>query len=144
MTEGEGPAFATKRLPPAPDVLAPDGSEVRLLLGSGGGSLAHFQLEPGETSVAVYHRSVDELWYFVAGSGVMWRRDGGHEEEVAVGPGVAVSIPAGTHFQFRATGTAALAAVGATMPPWPGDGEAIRSDGIWVATVPPGPGLADR
>ena len=53
--------------PLEPDVVAPDGSEVRLLLGLKGGSLAHFQLSPGEVSVAVRHRTVEEIWFFLAG-----------------------------------------------------------------------------
>jgi mannose-6-phosphate isomerase-like protein (cupin superfamily) len=136
--------FETKRLPADRDAIAPDGSEVRLLLGLSRGGLAHFQLAPGETSVAVCHRSREELWYFVSGAGVMWRREGEREEEVEVGAGVAISIPVGTHFQFRSTGASEpLAAIGVTMPPWPGDGEAIRSDGKWDATVAAGPGLAE-
>ena len=48
-----------------------------------------------------------------------------------------LSIPAGTHFQFRAAGEGPLAAVGVTMPPWPGDGEAYDVPGAWLADVPP-------
>ena len=44
--------FATMPLPPDPDVLAPDGSQVRILLRLAGGSMAHFRLDPGETSIA--------------------------------------------------------------------------------------------
>ena len=39
--------FATRRLPEAPDVLAPDGSEVRILAGLPAGSMSHFRLTPG-------------------------------------------------------------------------------------------------
>jgi hypothetical protein len=35
--------FETRRLPAAYDVIAPDGSEVRVLLGLGGGGMAHFR-----------------------------------------------------------------------------------------------------
>jgi mannose-6-phosphate isomerase-like protein (cupin superfamily) len=55
-----------------------------------------------------------------------------------------VSIPVGTHFQFRAAGegpvagAGPLAAVGVTMPPWPGDDEAYEVTGAWPAE-PPGP-----
>jgi len=61
------PSFASMRLPAAPDAIAPDGSAVRMLLRLGGGSLAHFELEAGRTSLAVAHRTVDELWYFEIG-----------------------------------------------------------------------------
>src|SRR5690348_13427914 len=133
----------TKRLPDAPDGIAPDGSEVRLLASVPRGSLAHFLLAPGQTSVAVHHRTVDEMWYFVGGHGQMWRHDAdGLDDVVDVEPGSAITIPLGTHFQFRATGNEPLAAVGCTMPPWPGHGEAVASAGKWPATVGAGPGLA--
>lgn len=137
--------FHEVHLPEQPDAVAPDGSEVRLLLGLSRGSLAHFQLAPGETSVAVRHRTVEEIWYFVSGRGVMWRHDEDRDEEIGVGPGDAVTIPLGVTFQFRSDDLhAPLAAIGVTMPPWPGDGEAIRSEGRWPATVPAGPGLVDQ
>jgi mannose-6-phosphate isomerase-like protein (cupin superfamily) len=44
---------------------------------------------------------------------------------------VCVSIPTGTHFQFRALGMDPLAAVGVTMPPWPGASEAYPVEGAW-------------
>lgn len=129
--------FATKRLSADADVAAPDGSDVRILLGLAGGGAAHFQLAPGKTSRAVTHRTVEEIWFFVGGSGEMWRRQGTREEIVAVEPGVCLTIPLGTHFQFRALGDTPLAAVGITMPPWPGEGEgeAIAVEGKWPPTV---------
>ena len=48
--------FKTKQLPRAYDVLAPDGAEVRILLALKGGSMAHFQLAPGQISKAVLTR----------------------------------------------------------------------------------------
>jgi mannose-6-phosphate isomerase-like protein (cupin superfamily) len=119
------------RLPAAPDAVAPDGSAVRVLLRLDRGSLAHFELAPGETSRAVAHRTVAEIWYFLAGRGEMWLKAGEREEIVAVEPGVCVSIPVGTHFQFRALGVDALSAVGVTMPPWPGPDEAYLVEGLW-------------
>ena len=122
----------TQRLPATPDAIAPDGSEVRILVRLAGGSLAHFSLPPGRTSRAVRHRTVEELWYFVGGRGEMWRRDAeGRESVVAVEAGVSLDIPLGTAFQFRSTGEEPLAAVGTTMPPWPGDDEAVFVDGAW-------------
>jgi mannose-6-phosphate isomerase-like protein (cupin superfamily) len=53
-----------------------------------------------------------------------------------------VAIRCGTRFQFRATDDLDVYAV--TMPPWPGDGEAIRVDGPWTPTLRPGPGLSGR
>jgi mannose-6-phosphate isomerase-like protein (cupin superfamily) len=123
--------FRTLRLPAVRTETAPDGSEVRKLLALGGGGMARFDLAPGKTSRAVAHRTVDEIWLFVAGRGEMWRRRGDQEEVVAVGTDVCVTIPAGTHFQFRSLGEAALVAIGVTMPPWPGEGEAVPVLGRW-------------
>ena len=128
-------AFATKRLPVQPDAVAPDGSDVRLLLDLSAGSLAHFELAPDSTSIAVAHRTVEEMWYFVSGRGEMWRKLNEHEEIVTVDAGVSVTLPVGTHFQFRAFGDQPLTALGITMPPWPGDGEAYEVSGKWTPTL---------
>ena len=124
-------SFDAKRLPAEPDAVAPDGSAVRVLLGLDRGGLAHFQLAPGQTSRAVAHRTVEEIWFFLEGHGEMWLKSGEREEIVRVDPGLCVSIPVGTHFQFRALGPDPLAAVGVTMPPWPGASEAYQVEGPW-------------
>ena len=123
--------FETKRLPSAVDAMAPDGSEVRVLCSGARGSMAHFSLPGGQVSQAVAHRSIEEVWYFLAGRGRFWRRQGSEEEIVEVSAGVSISIPPGTRFQFRNDGDEALAAVGVSMPPWPGEDEAYPVDGIW-------------
>ena len=128
--------FKTMRIPVARTAVAPDGSDVRVLLGLKGGGMAHFELAPGETSTAVTHRTVEEIWLFLSGRGEMWRRQGEREEIVAVEPGVCLTIPLGTSFQFRSFGYEALGAVGVTMPPWPGEGEAMVVQGKWQPTVP--------
>jgi mannose-6-phosphate isomerase-like protein (cupin superfamily) len=128
--------FETKRLPAARDVVAPDGSDVRILLRLAGGSMAHFELPPGQISKAVTHRTVEEIWFFLSGRGEMWRSQTGQQEAiVAVESGVCLTIPCGTHFQFRSLGDVPLVALGVTMPPWPGDGEATTVQGKWEATV---------
>ena len=53
--------------------ISPDGSEVRLLGSLPRGSMAVFRLTPKTVSKAVAHRTVEEIWYFIAGSGRMWR-----------------------------------------------------------------------
>jgi mannose-6-phosphate isomerase-like protein (cupin superfamily) len=126
--------FATKRLSSTRDVIAPDGSEVRVLLGLTGGGMAHFSLPPGAIARAIRHRTVEEIWFVIAGSGAMWRNQDGQEEIVRLEPGVSLTIPLGTRFQFRADADTRLEAVGVTMPPWPGDDEAILVDGPWNAT----------
>ena len=124
-------AFETKALNPAPDVMAPDGSEVRILCRVAGGSMAHFSLPPGAVAKPVAHRTVEEVWFVVSGRGRMWRRLGDREETVDLLPGTSISIPVGTHFQFRCDGAEPLAAVGVTMPPWPGMDEAYPVQGAW-------------
>jgi mannose-6-phosphate isomerase-like protein (cupin superfamily) len=127
--------FDTKRVSSAPDAIAPDGSEVRILCRTERGSMAQFTLPPGAVSRAVAHRTVEEVWCFVAGQGRIWRRHGDRDEVTEVGPGTSISIPLGTRFQFRCDGDTALVAVGVTMPPWPGEDEAYAVDGCWAPTA---------
>jgi mannose-6-phosphate isomerase-like protein (cupin superfamily) len=129
--------FATMRLPSDRTTVAPDGSDVRVLLGLPSGGMAHFKLAAGQTSTAVTHRTVEEIWFVVSGRGEMWRKQGEREETSALEPGVCLTIPLGTHFQFRASSTEAVSAVGITIPPWPGDGEAVAVVGPWSATERP-------
>jgi mannose-6-phosphate isomerase-like protein (cupin superfamily) len=124
-------SLQSKTLSPAPDAHAPDGSEVRLLAALKGGSFAHFTLPPGRVSLAVTHRTVEEIWYVVAGEGEVWRKLGREESVTPARPGVALTIPLGTHFQFRA-GPAGLSFVAVTMPPWPGAEEAHSVPGRWA------------
>src|SRR5919201_466115 len=126
--------WQTTRLPAEPTVTAPDGSDVRVLLGLADGGMAHFELAPGRTSRAVVHRTVEEIWFFLGGRGQMWRATDDAEGGVDVGPGVCLTIPVGTRFQFRALGDEPLAAVGVTMPPWPGPDEAVPAEGPWTAS----------
>jgi mannose-6-phosphate isomerase-like protein (cupin superfamily) len=120
-------------------VVAPDGSSVRPLSAVDRGSMATFRLAPGQVAAAVVHRTVDELWFVVSGSGQLWRRDAGGPGEIApLDPGVAVDLPVGTAFQFRAAADSELVIVGVTMPPWPGDDEAVAADGPSVIEVPCG------
>ncbi|MFZ1963789.1 MAG: hypothetical protein WAU78_10070 [Roseiarcus sp.] len=51
-------------------------------------------------------------------------------------PGLCLTIPLGTHFQFRAEPQAPFAFLAVTMPPWPGGDEAVPVAGPWRATVP--------
>ena len=129
------PDFQTMRLPDNPDVAAPDGSDVRILLALENGGMAHFALAPGRTAKAVTHRTVEEIWYFLSGRGEMWRKQGDRETVETVEPGVCITIPLGTRFQFRSLGDAPLAAVAITTPLWPGPDEAVFVDGPWEPSV---------
>ena len=57
--------FGTMRLPVARDDVAPDGSDVRVLLSLSSGGLAHFELAPGKASFPIAHRTVSEIWFFL-------------------------------------------------------------------------------
>ena len=127
--------FETKQIAAAADVIAPDGSEVRILCRVSRGSLAHFTLPPQAVSKAVAHRTVEEVWYVISGRGCMWRKSGEHEEITDLRPGLSLTIPTGTHFQFRCEGPEPLTIVGVTMPPWPGEEEAFYVEGKWRASV---------
>lgn len=127
--------FDTQRLPIEITEVAPDGSNVRLLLGVAGGVMAHYELAPGKISVALRNQTVEEIWYFISGRGEMWRQQGDREEVVTVESGVCITIPLGTHFQFRTRGEEPLLAIGVVMPPWPGASEAIVVEGKWKPTA---------
>ena len=127
--------FETRRISATPDAIAPDGSEVRLLCGLSRGGMATFTLPPGAVSKAVAHRTIEEVWYFVRGRGRLWRKSGDAEEITEIGAGLSISLPTGVHFQFRCDGAEPLEAVAATMPPWPGEGEAYVVEGKWPPTV---------
>ena len=117
--------YITKQLSPIIDHIAPDGSEIRLLPAMKGGGLAHCTLHPARTSQAVVHKTVEEIWLFLQGQGQVWRKQGEQEEVVDVYPNLSLTIPTGTHFQFRNTGDVPLCMIIVTMPPWPGPDEAI-------------------
>lgn len=120
-----------KMLSLLPDAIAPDGSEVRILARTRRGSMAQFKLGAGAISLAVAHRSVEEVWFFISGEGQFWRRRGDEETIIAIVPGLSISIAVGTHFQFRNDGAEPLVAIGTTMPPWPGMDEAYAVEGKW-------------
>lgn len=127
--------FETKRISVVADAVAPDGSNVHLLCASSRGSMAAFVLSGGAISRAVAHRTVEEIWYVTTGSGRIWRRSGSHEEVTDLSPGVSLTIPVGTHFQFRCDGNEPLGIVAVTMPPWPGGSEAYAVAGRWQETA---------
>ena len=134
--------LASRLLPLAADELAPDGSEVRHLCRTAGGSMAHFRFRAGTTSHAVVHRSVAELWYVEAGRAELWRApvpgasgtpaaDGPAAEILPLVPGMSFEIPVGCAFQIRVEKGESLDVVAVTLPPWPGEGETERVNGPW-------------
>lgn len=123
--------WATRQLVPRYDAIAPDGSEIRFLVQVAGGSMVHCTLPPGGVTRPVRHRTVEEVWFFLSGAGQVWRKSGEGEEIVEARPGLALTIPLGTDFQFRTVGDEPLMFVITTMPPWPGDDEAEEVPGAW-------------
>ena len=109
-----------------PDAIAPDGSEIRLLVQSSAGSMCEVRLPPDGVSIPARHRTVQEMWHFLEGEGEVWRSAADDTSSVVtVGPGSALTIPLGCRFQFRNTGAGDLCFLCVTMPPWPGEHEAI-------------------
>jgi mannose-6-phosphate isomerase-like protein (cupin superfamily) len=112
------------------DYLAPDESEIRLLVGGEHGGLAHCVLPAGKLSGPVHHRTVEELWYVLEGAGEIRRgRNGEPERRDALRAGDSVRIPVGVTFQFRASAGSDLKLLLSTMPAWPGTAEAVPEPG---------------
>jgi len=116
-----------------PDVTAPDGSEIRLLIdqrhAAAGASMGEVTLPAGQVSRPVSHRTVEEVWYILEGTGKVWRCPPAANEPSLVPPlpvarGDALVIPAGWMFQFSADESGDLRFLCVTMPPWPGNDEA--------------------
>lgn len=118
-------------MPAVFDVFAPDGSEISLLAKCSRGSMVYCSLPPGACSKAMVHRSVEELWFCLSGEGQFWRKQGDDQQVIRLESGVSLSIPTGVSFQFRCSGPAPLCFVIVTMPPWPGEGEALAQPGFW-------------
>lgn len=113
---------------PVPDSIAPDGSEIYFrVVDAERASLVEVVLQPGRTSRPIRHRSVEEIWYFLGGSGELWlcSPEGTVDEVRRVEPNQTLIIPTGWAFQFRAPGEEPLRFLCFTSPPWPGDEEAI-------------------
>ena len=128
-----------------PDTTAPDGSEIRFLVdhrhSAQQASLVEVTLPSGQVSRPVWHRTVEEIWYILEGSGQVWRcPPGGSPESAApepVSPGDALTIPTRWRFQFSADEEGPLRFLCYTAPPWPGPEEAQPAEpgGLGEATV---------
>ena len=134
-----------------PDTTAPDGTEIRVLIDqrhqAGQASLCEVTLPAGQVSRPMWHRTVEEIWYVLSGTGRVWRSPvdpggggtgaGAPGEVVDVKPGDALTVPTGWRFQFSAGTGADLKFLCHTSPPWPGPSEAVlaASGGLGQATV---------
>jgi mannose-6-phosphate isomerase-like protein (cupin superfamily) len=131
MSKNRSDLFESTVLSERIDHVAPDGSEIRLLAQANSGGLAHCTLPVGKTSSPVAHKTVEEIWFFTAGRGQVWRKMKDVETIVDVRPGLSLTIPTGASFQFCNTGGVPLEFLIATMPPWPGPQEAEFVPGYW-------------
>jgi mannose-6-phosphate isomerase-like protein (cupin superfamily) len=102
------------------DTIAPDKSEIRLLAEMEGGGMTHCTLPPYAVSLAGVHETLEEIWYCVQGRGQVWRKNADAEDIVETFPGVSLTIPPQTHFQFHNDQDVPLCFIIVTMPPWPG------------------------
>ena len=121
----------TMRLTRAAAQIAPDGSHIRKLIELHGLSCVHCTLRAGQTSKAIRHQSVEEIWFVLKGHGELWRKRRSAEQLVDLEPGLCVAIPRGVHFQFRNTGQGPLELILTTAPSWPGNAEAVRVADYW-------------
>ena len=115
----------------AEHILGPDGSEIRELVATDSASMVHCTLYPGAISRAVRHKSVEELWFIIEGRGQFWRKTARSSTIIKISKGTSLNIPKNVDFQFRNNGTMNLEAIIMTIPPWPGNHEAIISEGPW-------------
>src|SRR5207247_11054106 len=79
-------SWESARAKPQYDLLAPDGSEIRVLVSLPRASMVHCTLPPGQVTRATLHRSVEEVWFCLAGGCEVWRRSECFEQVVAVAP----------------------------------------------------------
>ena len=141
----EGPVPPLGRRSINPDATAPDGSEIRLLATSDNGatksSLVEVSLDAGQVTRPVLHRTVEEVWYVLEGTGQVWRcPPDARPAAVPAGdlwPGDSLVIPTGWPFQFKAGSEGPLRFLCHTTPPWPGEHEAVPVEygGLGAATV---------
>ena len=119
-----------------PDTIAPDGSQIRLLIDrrhrAEGASLVEVTLPAGQVSRPVWHQQVEEVWYVLEGHGQVWRCPPGAEAAafppLPVAAGDALAIPPQWRFQFSAAADEDLRFLCLTVPPWPGADEAQPVD----------------
>ncbi len=137
MSKRDHLVFETIHLPAEVTVLAPDTSEIRVLLRNDHASMAHGTLPPGGMSLAIKHKTVHEIWYILGGEGELWRRTARQEEVVHLRAGVSVTIPVGADFQFRTISEDPLRFIMCTTPPWPGHDEAVLVAPHWSTATKP-------
>ncbi len=116
-----------------PDVVAPDGSTVYVLMDQSRGatrlSLAEAVVGPGERTACISHRTIEEVWYVLRGAGTFHQTlPNGTSAQAAITAGDALLIATGTRFWVDNPGPHELAFLCCDAPGWPGPEEAIVHD----------------
>lgn len=122
-------------LPKNAEAISPAGAAIRYIMDGPLGNMILSTVAPGQVNRATVHATVSEFWYVLEGRGQIWRKNANGEKITTLFPGVAIDIPVGTAFQYRADCDTPLQFICVTMPPWPGDHEARHLLGIWSPTV---------
>ena len=127
------------------DSIAPDGSDIRLLIDhrhlAECASLCEVTLPAAQVSRPVWHQQVEEIWYVLEGRGHVWRypplTDPAEVAPIAIGPGDALTIPKRWRFQYSALANGDPRFLCFTTPPWPGPDEALPAEagGLGLPTV---------
>jgi mannose-6-phosphate isomerase-like protein (cupin superfamily) len=88
------------------------------------------EVAPDACTLAVRHRSVEQLWHVLQGGGMLWRAQDGESRIDKLVAGDSLCIPPGVQFQVRA-GDEGLRALVTSAPGWPGPHEAVAVRGAW-------------
>jgi mannose-6-phosphate isomerase-like protein (cupin superfamily) len=124
--------FTTMKMPLHHSYQAPDGSYIWKLPDVRHAGLCKCVLPAGHISSAKRHKTVDEIWHFVSGSGQLWRKRDGEKEIITdIESELSVTIPVGTHFQFKNIGDTDLVVLIVTSTIWPGEEEAESVPNYW-------------
>jgi mannose-6-phosphate isomerase-like protein (cupin superfamily) len=113
------PAFITKDTSTIRELLAPRNSRIARQ------SLAEASLAPGAATDAHYHPNTEEIYYLLAGEGMMAIE----EESQRVVPGDAIAIPPGARHQIRNTGLTDLVFLCCCVPAYT-DSDTVMCDSL--------------
>jgi mannose-6-phosphate isomerase-like protein (cupin superfamily) len=125
----------TTMLPDEANGKSPAGADIRFLMHGTTGNMIHSTVPPHQTNRATVHATVSEFWYVLEGHGEIWRDDGDESNITVLVPGISIDIPVGTAFQYRNVSDVELKFICISMPPWPGESEALFVENIWQPTI---------
>jgi mannose-6-phosphate isomerase-like protein (cupin superfamily) len=111
--------------------VADDGTKLEFLLQTPRGNNYLCKLGPRFVTNAAIAVDVEEIWFFLEGSGVFWLKVDNTEHFFDFGPGTSIYVPQGASLQVRNDTDAQVLAHVTTMPPWPGQSAARLTRGPW-------------